>query len=1121
MKRWGWLLVGGVLLWESGVNRAEVRGATVEIAQTPLEEAEQLNQQVIQLYQAGNYEAAIPLMERVLTLRQQVLGTQHPDVANSLNNLAFLYEAQGRYSEAEPLYLQALESRKRLWGTEHPDVATSLNNLAGLYSSQGRYSEAESLYLQALEIRKHLLGEEHPTVATSLNNLAFLYTSQGRYSEAEPLYLQALELYKRLLGEEHPELAATLNNLAFLYSSQGRYAEAEPLYLQALELYKLLFGAEDPNLADSLNNLAGLYLSQGRYLEAEPLYLQALGMRKHQFGVEHPSVAQSLNNLAILYSSQGRYAEAEPLYLQALEMRKRLLGVEHPSVADSLNNLAELYRFQGRYPEAEPLYLQALEMRKRQFGVEHSLVAQSLHNLAGLYESQGRYSEAEPLYFQALEINQRLLGTEHGSVATSLNNLATLYYAQGRYPEAEPLLRQALEIRERLWGKEHPDVATSLNNLAELYRSQGRYRDAQPLYIQVLEMRKRLFATEHPSLATSLNNLAFLYLLQERYPAAEPLFHQALEMRKQLLGEQHPDIAASLNNLALLHQSQGDVTNAVNFLRQGLDIEEHNLDTILATGSESQKQDYMNTLRGTTQSAISLHLQTAPNDPEAANLAFTTLLRRKGRILEAVTNNLQTLRQNLTPANQKLLDNLTRTRSQLAALTFNPPENLPPEQYRQQLSQLQNQANELEVQLARNSAEFRQQTASVTIEAIQALIPRDAALIELVVYRPFHPKAPPGEQWGEPHYGAYLLQSSGPPQWVDLGRAEPIDALRVRVHRDLTNSARRPENSLKPNARQLDEMVMQPIRAQLGNTKQLLISPDGQLNLLPFAALVDENGQYLVENYSITYLTTGRDLIRFQEYLPSQNPPLILANPDYRQADSLSIVASRGRGDTQRSLDLGKLTFAALPYTEVEGKALQNLLPEAVVLMGDEATENVLQQTPSPRMLHLATHGFFLPDIASRELAVPQSFSGLLSREAPLLRSGLALAGFNERRSGGEDGVLTALEVAGLNLWGTQLVVLSACETGIGEVNNGEGVYGLRRALVMAGSESQVMSLWKVSDEGTKDFMVEYYERVLRGEGRGEALRQVQLGMLRGDRYGHPYYWAAFIPSGDWREMGD
>nr|WP_253881000.1 tetratricopeptide repeat protein [Microcystis aeruginosa] len=982
--------------------------------QDKLAEAERLTQQVIQLYQQGKYNEAIPLAEQALAIIKQQLGDNHPLTAQSLNNLALLYQSQGRYSEAEPLYNRSLAIRKQQLGDNHPDTATSLNNLALLYQSQGRYSEAEPLYKQALAIRKQQLGDNHPNTALSLNNLALLYQSQGRYSEAEPLFKQALAIRKQQLGDNHSNTAA------------------------------------------SLNSLAALYYSQGRYSEAEPLYKEALAISKQQLGDNHPLTVAILNNLAELYRVQGRYSEAEPLYNRSLAIFKQQLGDNHPLTAASLNNLALLYLFQGRYSEAEPLYKEALAIIKQQLGDNHPDTAISLNNLAGLYESQGRYSEAEPLFKQALAIKKQQLGDNHPSTATSLNNLAGVYKSQGRYSEAEPLLKQALTIRKQQLGDNHPSTATSLNNLALLYTVQGRYSEA------------------------------------------ESLLKQALTIIKQQLGDNHPLTATSLNNLAVFYQSQDDIPQAINYLSQGLAVQEYNLSENLKMGDDKQKQDYMAKVLGTTNSVISLNLQAVPNNPEVTRLALKTILERKGRILDVSTNSLQILRQRTDdPESQQLLTQLIEVRTQLSNLTFKKPEDIKnPEIYRQEINEVTEKAKEIEGKIGRRSAEFRSLSQPITLEGIQKLIPANAALVEIVRYQPFNPKAPENQRFGIPRYAVYILYPNGDIKAKDLGEAKPIED-KLIYFRDNLADAQTPIPQLKESARQLDEILMQPIRQLLGNTKTILLSPDAALNLIPFEALVDENNQYLVENYHITYLTSGRDLLRLKDKFASQQSPLIVADPFYGKAGEKVALT--------RSIDLSEFTFPGLPGTEQEAKAIKNLLPQATVLTGSQATENAVKQVKKPNILHIATHGFFKPE------------SNVI--ENPLLRSGLVLAGVTIGQSAGDDGVLTALETTNLNLVGTKLVVLSACDTGKGDIKIGQGVYGLRRALVIAGSESQLISLWKVSDDATKDLMVAYYGRLQKGEGRSEALRQIQLGMLKGEKQKHPFYWASFIPSGDATSM--
>ena len=418
---------------------------------------------------------------------------------------------------------------------------------------------------------------------------------------------------------------------------------------------------------------------------------------------------------------------------------------------------------------------------------------------------------------------------------------------------------------------------------------------------------------------------------------------------------------------------------------------------------------------------------------------------------------------------------------------------------------------------------------------MQQQIPTDVALVELIRYQPHPSKAQPKP--GGPRYAAYVLQRQGDPKWVDLGDATNLDQTVERFRQALKSQA----GSIKQVARELDEQLMRPIRPLLGNAKHLLLSPDSQLNLVPFAALVDENDRYLVETYNLTYLTSGRDLLKLQRSSPSRQGPLLVANANFDRPGQTAVQTASQRSDeaTSRAADFTRLQFDALPGTAKEAAAIAPLLPQATLLTAEQATETAIKQVQGPSILHIATHGFFLEDVPlvaaadyglddfSRNLRIvgirPRPGAPKNTKtgtpENPLLRSGLALAGANPRKSGSDDGLLTALEATGLNLYGTQLVVLSACDTGLGDVANGEGVYGLRRAFVMAGAESQLISLWKVSDAGTAALMTDYYQRLLKKQGRSDALRQTQLAFLRSDQYQHPYYWAAFITSGDWRPL--
>ncbi len=898
-----------------------------------------------------------------------------------------------------------------------------------------------------------------------LGQQAIKLYDEGRYNEAIPFGERAVELCEKKLGAEHPAVASMLNNLALFYGAKGEFARVESLYQRALAIYEKARGPEHPHTAAAINNLALFYVDRGDYARAEPLLRRALAVREKVHGAEHPDVAIVLNNLAELYSTKGDYARAETLYRRAAAILEKARGAEHPDFATALNNLGLMYR------------------------------------------NRGDYERAEPLYVRALSIREQALGAEHPVVAASLNNLAILYYAKGDYAHAEPLLRRALLIREKTLGPEHPSVALSLNGLALLSQAEGDYERAETLY------------------------------------------RRALPIIEKTQGAEHPDVASLLNNLAVLYELKGETAQAARTFGRSNDIHERNLTLVLTTGSEEQKRLYLATLSGDISGMVSFHVRSAPRDPAAARLALSIVLRRKGRALDAMSDQIEALRRRANPEDGALLGQLAAARSELANLKLKGPGQTPRTRFESETARLEAEVERLEASVSSRSAEFNSQSRPVTLERVQAALPTDAALVDIVSYKPFDAKARREvERFGAARYVAYVLGPRGDPRFVELGEAGPIDANVEKLRAALRSAGGGGADEIarvKQTARVLDEQLMRPVRGLLGATRRIFLAPDGALNLIPFAALVDERGRYLVEDYTITYLTSGRDLLRLQLAGESRQPPLVFADPlfDARQPPAGS--PSRGADDARRSADMTGMRFTPLPGTAGEAKTLGSIL-NVTPLTQAQATETELKKVASPRVLHIATHGFFLPDQqqesakGARGLVLSGAQTSAPFVENPLLRSGLALAGANAGGTGGEDGILTALEAAGLNLWGTKLVVLSACETGLGKVSNGDGVYGLRRALVLAGSESQVMSLWQVSDEATRDLMVAYYKRLQAGEGRTEALRQVQLEMLRGQGHrasgsqrglgvegagattarSHPYFWAAFIQSGDWRSMG-
>ncbi len=955
----------------------------------------------------------------------------------------------------------------------------------------------------------------------------------GRHGEALPLIERSRGIRERLLGLEHRDAAEVLNVLGNLYWNKGEYAKAEPLYERALAIREKVLGPEHPDVAKTLNNLAVISLHRGEYLKAKQLFQRPLAILEKALGPQHSNVANSLNNLANVYARMGEYAEAESLYQRALAIREKVLGPGHPDVAQSLMNLTLLYRGRGAYTKAEQLGLRALAISEKALGPEHPRVALILHSIAYLYSSKGDYVKAEELYQRALAISEKTLGPDHLDIASTLNNMAQFYFDSGDFEQAERLLRRTVDIREKALGPDDPRVANPLSNLAILYRDRGDYVKAETLFQRAMSIQMKALGPEHPDVAHSMDRLAVLYREKGEYAKAEALFQRALAILENAMGPEHPDVVGFLDNLAALYTAKGDFAQAVKVLSRANSLGERNLTLNLATGSERQILAYLALFSEQTNFTLSLHSQALPQYPQALELAFTTLLRRKGRGLDVMADTIAAARRRAAPEDQTLFDQLAEARSQLAALTLGELGTDKPETYRARLKLREDKVEELESALSARRPEFRTQVQPVTLAAVQEALPSDSALVEFAVYTPRDLRNNKNKM--PPRYLAYWLAARGEARWIDLGEAAPIDRAMTAWRRALRNPRRR---DVKRLARVVDEQVMRPVlglaQSGLGDIRRLLIAPDGLLNLVPFAALVDRQGHYLVERYSISYLTSGRELLRTSVDRPGEQRVVIVANPAYGERAAASsgrdIGLPPGSPQSAGALNLSGVFFPPLVGTAGEAQTLKAILPQATVLTREQATEAALKELHGPSILHVATHGFFLRDqklelVGARDMGavtVRSVSSSDQPVENPLLRSGLALAGVNRRRGSadhGDDGVLMALETAGLDLWGTKLVVLSACDTGVGEVKNGEGVFGLRRALALAGSETQVMSLWSVSDLGTRELMIEYYKALQHGEGRSDGLRRVQLEMLKRKARQHPFYWASFIQAGEWANL--
>jgi CHAT domain-containing protein len=852
----------------------------------------------------------------------------------------------------------------------------------------------------------------------------------------------------------------------------GHYAEARAALEQSLAIAEPVRGSADPYVAVLLFELAGNALEMQDNARARTFYDRAIPIFDAAWGARHPYAAMARSRVALLDQRAGQRQKAESELREVLPLLEDSLGTSHAWYLQSLVTLANLRENAGDLKQAEEIDRQALATIAATGQTGTLLEAGLLNNLGDLLRARSDRAGAEALFKKSLAIGESVVGPDSLFVATELQNLGIMARERKDYPSALAFYSRALSIRERILGPEHPIIAGVLTNMANVYRASGNDQKAIETHLR------------------------------------------ALRMWEKTVGPFGRETLLVVGNIARTYAGAGDVEHALIYQRRADAILETQMGLYVATGSERQKLAFVRNEAERTDRTISLHLKQAPENPDAAALAALVLLQRKGRVQDAMADFFTAVRQRVTdPDDRQLVDQLKDATASLARIAFGGATADTPD-VREAVSQIESRREQLEATLSQRSAEFRVQIQPVTLEAVQSVMPGDAVLLEYTVFRPFDPEAERNEEaYGPPHYAAYVIRKHDAPIGVDLGAVEDIDPLIAGVRDALRDPS---STDVKARARALDERILQPLRAWLSGATRLLISPDGGLNLVPFETLVDVHGRYLIERYATTYLTSGRDLLRMQTPRAFPGKPMIVADPLFGEPAAVDTRGVRSAaGDARRSATVGSemsnLYFAPLSGSAIEGRAIKSLFPDATLLTGRRATKATLEHVDAPSILHIASHGFFLDDDGSER--------GALMTENPLLRSGLALAGANLPGGAQGNGILTALEAAGLNLWGTNLVTLSACDTGVGEVRNGEGVYGLRRAFMLAGAETLVMSLWPVTDSVARDTMVAYYARLRTGIGRGDALRQAKLSILKRPAMHHPYYWGGFIQSGDWTRL--
>ena len=1063
-------------------------------------------------------DAAEKLFEAAM-LEKIELGPNNYWYANTLSNCAGLYKEMRNFEKAIELMKEAVEIHKTVFGVEHINHAYSLVNLAALYSDFGNNNEALRLGTEAIRILKRNVGTDDSNYATSLSNLAYYNFEVGNYREAIRLETETTEILKKIIGTDNPNYATSLNRLTDYYTYLGNYNEALQIGTEAIGIIKKNYGTEHPIYARCLSSLSRLNSELGNYIRAINLETEALEINKKVFGIKSSNYATSLNNLATYYVEIGNFTKAISLETEALEIYKCIYGTEHPNNATFLNNLAQCNSELGNYSEAIRLGTEAMEIRKRILGTDHLDYAMSLNNLALDNSHIGNYSEAIRLGTEATEIYKTKLGTEHPLYATSLYNLA-IYNANNRnYNEAIRLGTEAMEIRKRILGTDHPDYATSLNSLAVYYSRNGDYIEAVRFGTKAKEIRERVFGVEHPLYATSLLNLAGYYSELINYNEAIKLGTEAMDILKRILGTEHPFYIKSLDNLAMFYMKQGVFIEGFNCLQQCLNISQS---VVLRNFTElsSHLQETMWSDKHAYKFNIFLPniVTKCHTEQSISELYNMTCLFAKSILLNT---GIQIRKLILQSGDSALIDKYKALAFNISV--YNRLIETPIDKRFVNADSLNNVIQRQEMELAKESKVYGDYTHNLTItwKDVQRKLGDNDIAIEFLDFPIYNSDS-------TMYVALTLKKEYDSPHMVTLFEEKQLKAISEDVYYTQTD---------------VSNLIWKPLEEELKGVRNIYFAPSGELHRIGIEYLPISKTENISEAYSLHRLTSTRQLAIIRD--KSEGKKSILyggINYDEKSrtilTDSTSVDGAVLRYAFSRanvdSLSL-RSSFDYLEGTKREADMIADNMKQHRIpyiyysgIDGSEETFKHLDGT-KPQIMHIATHGFFLTEKEAKKtrFARPEvelmiegfPKSGRLVEDKPMTRSGLLFSGCNRAfrheqiPEGEEDGILTAQEISLLDLRGLDLVVLSACQTGLGDIISGEGAFGLQRGFKKAGANTIVMSLDKVDDEATRILMVEFYRNLMSGKTKRQSFQEAQQYLRKVDngKYDNPKFWASFI----------
>ncbi len=1050
-----------------------------------------LNNLSIYHFHLGECPKAIQFVEETLELQKETVGEESIDYATYLENLAEYKAALGDYTTAISLNRQALETRKKLQGERHPSYAETLRKLSKYYFNTGDARTAAKLCSQALEIQAEMEGRQSISYALSIGELARYNEGLGNLPEAIRLGKESLELQRTITGENNANYCSTLNNLAQFYSNAGNYQEAIRLGEQALVLQEKIIGTGHPDYARSLSNIATSYAALGNFPKAIQLTQEARTIWKKSIGENHPDYATALNNLAMYYSNIGNYEEAIRLEAEALLCTEKTLGKEHPGYATLLNNMGTYNAALGNYQEAIEQYVQTLRIRKAAFGETHPDIAQSLQNLGNIYYELGNYEESIRLTRQAADIFKETLGERHSNYASALNNIGLSYLMVGDHQQAFNYGMQAMEIQKETLGDSHPSLAINYSNLA-LLADMVKADSAAVIFITAaIEIQKENGLEKHANYAKALGILAQQQFKQGKHVDAINLKRTALKVMEEAVGKQHPNYISELTMLADYYkQLRRPETPAT--CEEVSQLLTDNIRRTFAYLTKTERTQFWLKNRYWFTPFIHQAARDFPSDSLTAN-AYNGLLLSKGLLLNSEIELSTLLAESGDKEVETLYDDLRNLRLQLNKLYEQPVA-----ERALSTDSLEREAQRMERALVQRSKVYGDFTRNLAIDwqQVQEKLKAGDVAVEFVSF----PVAPDSVL-----YAAYCLRpGDAAPQRVPLFEEKQLKAVGATHYYDRPDVAR---------------LVWQPLADELAGAERVYFAPDGELYNIAIESVPHWADSLLVSDHWQFYrLSSTRQLAVVRDG-QSADEAALYGGLRYDTDVTTMVNDSRRHPARTRAADISLFNLADslnlrsglqdLPATRVEAEEILARLRQTSTqptlytdTLGTEASFKALSGRRT-RLMHIATHGFYWTEREAQAVGDRLAFLAMDNaqpryvEDKALTRSGLFFAGANHTLEGEslpegvDDGILTAREISTLDLRGLDLVALSACQTGLGEIT-GDGVFGLQRGFKKAGAGTLLMSLWKVDDQATQLLMTRFYANLVGGKSKAESLREAQ-----------------------------